>query len=353
MTGEAAGTPGFQPGNDQGTPGFEPGNAMPRSYMVIGAGAMGIYYGGLLHNAGFPVTFLSTRQGTPGFQPGRQNFTIESLAAEIVVQEPRIVTIADNLEHHDVAIITLKTTQNHILPELLPRILKPNGTVVFLQNGIGVEEEALSVVARERILIGMCYIGVEKTAHDRIRHVDGGRIVLGQSVGRAYLPADEAHSQRLLDLAHDFQRAGIPVQQTDDILRAQWQKLLWNIPFNGLSVVLDRFPHEIASQPSMCTQVETIMREILAAARATGHPLPDALIPQLMNYTRTLPPFHTSMRMDYDRGRDMELKTMYENPIALARAHGVAMPATERLFQRLTALGRAQQLDDRARLLRQ
>lgn len=302
-----------------------------RTYVVVGTGAMGIYYGGLLHNAGFPVTFLSTRPGTPGLQA--RSLTIESRSGQTVISNPRVLSPTDNAGLHDVAIITLKTTQNHLLPELLPRLLKPGGMVVFLQNGIGVEEEALAVLAPEQILIGLCYIGVEKVSPDRIRHIDGGRIVMG-----SLNQGSGARAQRLLDVAGDFHRAGISVQPTDDILRAQWQKLLWNIPFNGLSVVLDRFPHEIARDSGNAARVEAIMREVLAATQATGRPLPESLIPQLIEYTRTLPPFHTSMRMDYDRGREMELKTMYQNPIRLGRADGVDMPATAELLGRLQSV---------------
>jgi len=383
MTGEPA-APGVT--GTPGTPGA-PGGRDRRSYIVIGTGALGIYYGGLLHRAGGRVMFLSmhgearaiSQRGTPGVPPGSRSFTIESPAGDNTIDNPRFVSLGESITPCDVAIICLKTTQNHLLPDLLPRILRPGGTALFLQNGIGVEEEALDVLAPEQILIGLCYIGVERIAPDRIRHIDGGRIVMGELGARASrLPS--LFFQRLLDVANDLKRAGISVQPTDDILRAQWQKLLWNIPFNGLSVVLDMMPHEIVEARDDETKrrrdeettrrsdagldesprrqegpgsynrqfpevhsplylVETIMREVLAAARATGRTLPDSLINQLIDYTRTLPPFRTSMRMDYDRGREMELKTMYENPIRLAREHGVAMPATEKVWRLLQDAG--------------
>jgi 2-dehydropantoate 2-reductase len=312
-------------------------------YAIVGTGALGLYYGGLLHRSGARVTFLSmhgqpraiSEQGTPGVSPGSRSFTIASPAGDITIGNPRVATAADFATHCDVALICLKTTQNHFLPELLPRILKPRGPALFLQNGIGVEDEARAVLAPEQMLVGSCYIGVEKVGPGRIRHLDGGRIVLGQCTEEG---SAGGITQRLFDVAHELKRAGIPVQPTDDLLRAQWQKLLWNVPFNGLSVLLDKMPHDIVADAQSCELVETIMREVLAAAKATGRPLPESLIPHLINYTRTLPPFRTSMRMDYERGRPMELRTMYENPIRLASEHGVEMPVTEGLFQRLRCL---------------
>src|SRR4051812_25950133 len=135
----------------------------------------------------------------------------------------------------DVVLITLKTTANASLPALLPPLVGPGTLVVTLQNGLGNEEFAASLVGAERVLGGLCFIGVTREAPgELVGYHTPGAITLGE-FGRA--AADRTRA-----LAELFQRAGVNCRAVDNLSEARWRKLIWNIPFNGLAVAAGGIP---------------------------------------------------------------------------------------------------------------
>ncbi len=136
----------------------------------------------------------------------------------------------------------------------------------------------------------------------------------------------------------DFRRTGIDITPTEDLGKTRWSKLMWNIPFNGLSVVLSALTDRIMAVPATAELAEQLMREVHAAAAGCGSVIDESLIDKLLNDTRKMVPYASSMLLDYQQGRPMEIEAIFGNPLRAARAAGVSVPRIEMLYQQLIFL---------------
>ncbi len=145
----------------------------------------------------------------------------------------------------DVVLVALKTTQNHLLESLLRPLLKTNTLVMLLQNGIGAEQEVAEQFHLPFVGGGLCFICSNKLGPGHIDHIDYGRITIG-IYGDAGIAALE-------DFATDLTQSGVEVDVDQHIIDARWKKLLWNVPFNGLSTVLNADTAEMMSCEELVT----------------------------------------------------------------------------------------------------
>lgn len=297
-----------------------------RSYAVIGAGALGGFYGARLQRAGCAVHFLLHSDYDHVRQHG---WIVESKDGDFTLPKVNVYRDARDLPACDVVIVALKATHNHLLPELLPA----TGDILLMQNGLDGEELIAGIVGPERVLGGLCFLCSNKIGPGHIRHVDYGLVALGEFATRGV-------SDRLRAIAADMNQAGIKTQLLDDLRVARWNKLVWNIPYNGLSVILNANTDVLMANPDSRRLVELIMREVVADAQACGVPVEDAMVPKMLDYTDKMTPYRTSMKIDFDAGRPMEVEAIFGNPLRAAQAAGVASPLLETLYRQLAFLNR-------------
>ena len=144
----------------------------------------------------------------------------------------------------------------------------------------------------------------------------------------------------VLALVDDLAGAGIAASALDDLALGRWKKLVWNIPYNGLSVVLDAGTDELMADAATRSLVEALMREVVAGAAACGPRIPDAFVQQMLDDTERMIPYATSMKLDYDAGRPLELDAIYGAPLAAAREAGHEMVRVQALYEQLRFLDR-------------
>jgi 2-dehydropantoate 2-reductase len=235
----------------------------------------------------------------------------------------------------DVVIVALKTTHNHLLPQLLPPVLKPHGVVLVLQNGLGVEPAVAQIVGTSSVMGGLCFLCSNKVGPGHISHLDYGQITLAE-YGPDY--QRQGITERMNLIAADLQRAGISVHLAADLHQARWQKLVWNIPFNGLSVVLDAKTDALLAYPATGKLVEALMQEVVRAAEACGVMIAADLIPTMLAATLKMKPYRTSMKIDFDQGRPLEIEAILGTPLRQGQAAGAPLPLLTMLYQQLTFL---------------
>jgi len=145
-------------------------------------------------------------------------------------------------------------------------------------------------------------------------------------------------TQRLQQIARDFEGTGIPILLESDLLLARWQKLVWNIPFNGLSVVLNARTDELMANSSTRILAEELMREVVTGAKSSDRLIPDSFLQKMLDYTLKMTPYRTSMKIDYDDRRPLEIAAMFGNPLRFAQERGVTLPKITMLYQQLQFL---------------
>jgi 2-dehydropantoate 2-reductase len=302
------------------------------TYAILGTGALGGYYGACLQRAGLEVHYL-LRSDFAHVQ--RHGLMVESPDGDFALPQVNAYRRSPDMPRCDVVVVALKTTQNHLLPELLPPVVKDDGVVLVLQNGLGVEAAAAAIAGPERILGGLCFLCSNKVGPGYIRHLDYKKIALGEysATGKAV-----GITERLRRIAADFERAGIPIELAEDLVLARWKKLMWNIPFNGLSVVLNATTQEMMSNPDSRALAEALMREVMQGAAAQGRAIAPEFVQTMLDHTANMKPYRTSMKIDYDEKRPLEVEAMYGNPLRAAQVAGVNLPRIQLLYQQLRFL---------------
>ncbi len=287
---------------------------MSLRYGIIGTGALGGFYGGKLANAGNDVHFLFRSD----FQYVKQHgLLVESVSGDFHLPKINAYHSASEMPACDVVLVCLKTTANHALSELIAPVLHENSVVILLQNGLGLEEDLSAQLPGVAISGGLAFICSNKIGPGHIQHLDFGKLV----VGSFNVPDNEI----LKKVVGDFKNAGVLSEFTDDLNRARWQKLVWNIPYNGLSVVLNTTTDRIMNNVHSRQLVKEMMLEVIRGANACGVSLNEALAQQMLTMTDKMKPYATSMKLDYDFGRPMEVEYIYSKPVEVAMLSGYRM----------------------------
>jgi 2-dehydropantoate 2-reductase len=301
---------------------------MQRSYAIIGTGALGGFYGARLQHAGCELHFLLHSD----YEHVRQHGLIcESKDGDFTLPKVNAYRDVRDMPKCDAVCICLKTTQNHLLPQLLAPVVKDDGVALVMQNGLGIEAQVAEIVGAQPVMGGLCFLCSNKVGPGHIRHLDYGHVGLGEFAAHGI-------SERMHAIAGDLNRAGIRVDLNENLSVVRWQKLVWNIPYNGLSVVLNATTNELMTNPHTRQLVEQIMREVVADATACDVPLPDDIVPKLLSYTDKMTPYRTSMQIDYDERRPMEVEAIFGNPLRAAEKAGVKSPLLDQLYCQLKLL---------------
>lgn len=298
------------------------------SYAVLGVGALGGLYGGLLARAGQDVHFLLHSDFEHVQQHGLR---VDTPLGNFHLPRVQAYRNATDMPRVDVVIVAWKTTANAALADTLPHLLRDDGCVLVLQNGWDVERQSTEIVGVERVLGGCCFLCSNKVGPGHIHHLDYGRIAFGE-----YAPLQSGTiTPRLRRIEQEFRAAGIDMTATEDLRHTRWAKLMWNIPFNGLSVVLNALTDRIMAVPETAALAERLMQEVRTAADGCGSQIEEQLVTKLLDDTRKMVPYASSMLLDYQQGRPMEVEAIFGNPLRAAQAAGVAVPRIEMLYQQL------------------
>jgi 2-dehydropantoate 2-reductase len=235
-------------------------------------------------------------------------------------------------------LIGLKTTANGEFPRLLPPLVGARTAVLTLQNGLGNEAQLAALFGAERVMGGLCFVCLNRLEPGVVQHLAHGRIVLGEY---QRWPEPRTH-----DIASAFRHSGVPCSVTDHLEKAHWEKLVWNVPFNGLgvagvagyeAVVAGSIPPGTALGPCLSTDallseprwealVRELMHEVIRAAQALGFAVKDSLAEKQIANTRVMGAYKASTLIDYERGLPLELERMFLEPLRQARAAGVPTP---------------------------
>jgi 2-dehydropantoate 2-reductase len=317
---------------------------------VVGPGAVGSYYGAKLCRAGQDVHFLLRSD----YDAVRRNgVSIHSPEGDFNVR-PRCARTPEEIGESDLVLVALKTTANDQFPKLLPALVGPRTAVLTLQNGLGNEEALAELFPVEKILGGLCFVCLNRTAPGVVEHMAHGTIVLGEF---QRWPEPRTH-----DIASAFRNAGVNCKVAENLIRAHWEKLVWNIPFNGLGVAgVAGYEALINSQSSVGSResfgpvlptdklladpqwesvVRELMLEVVAAASALGHQIPPSLAEKQIERTRTMGAYKASTLIDFEQGRALELEALFLEPLRQAGKAGTNVPLLEslcRVLQQIAA----------------
>ena len=300
---------------------------------IVGAGAIGLYYGGKLAHFGRDVHFL-VRSDYETIR--KHGLRIRSKTENIHVPNVRVWRSTDEIGSSDLVIVAVKTTANSQLPALIAPLLGEKTMILTLQNGLGNEEFLAGDFGAERILGGLCYICLSRTEPGVLRRFDAGRLTIGEFAG---LPKPRTH-----DIAWEFKRCGVLCGVSGDLARERWRKLVWNIAFNGLTISAGGIDTaSVLANDTLRQQALALMNETIAIARACGHEISTAFGLDQIRRTAAMGAYRPSTLLDLEAGKPLEIDAIWGEALRRGRAAGVETPQLEQLYEQLCALAGARQ----------
>jgi 2-dehydropantoate 2-reductase len=288
---------------------------------VVGSGAIGSYYGAKLAHSGSDVHFLMRGDLS---QVRRDGIFVRGEGENFQVKEIHCYNSTTEIGPCDLVLIAVKTTSNAEIVDLIPPLLHERTMLLTLQNGLGSDEFLAKRFGAERILGALCYISLNHVSRTEIERFAYGRIVLGEFERRV--------QPRTREVAAEFERGGVECQLTDDLALEQWRKLVWNIPFNGLSVLARRDFGGILADEFLRKAALDLMHEIILAANACGLLLPADAADEQIRRTEAIRPNRPSTLLDFEAGRPMEIESIWGEPLRRARAAAAATPRLEIVY---------------------
>jgi 2-dehydropantoate 2-reductase len=297
---------------------------------VIGAGAVGGYFGARLAEYGNEVAFI-TRGRTLAALRSR-GLRLESpkgdlsLRPEIVSENPAEVGMVD------LVLLGVKAWQVTDVAPSLPPLIGGRTCVVPLQNGVEAAAQLAAVLGPEPVLGGLCKIISMQVAPGYIRHQGVEPFVALGEVDRPPTP-------RVRRLATAFAEAGVSVQTPDDIQVAIWEKFLLICSVSGVGAVTGEPIGVSRVDPEARAMLIGVMREVVAVAAGQGVELPADAVEQTLHFVDSLPPDGTaSMQRDILEGRPSELESQNGAVVRLGREAGVPTPVNLAIYRRLLPL---------------
>ena len=296
---------------------------------MVGAGAVGLLYGGRLQQAGHQVTWVipaaADEVRAHGIRIAADGATT-TLEAD-VVSEPGAAPTAD------IVLVALKSTANDRFADLVGPAVTQGTTVALFQNGLGAEDQLRRAVPNCGAIVGaLCFVCAHRRAPGHVAHLDYGPVDVAEHEAQRVTSA-----VRLL--TNDLGGAGFSATAHADLVTARWRKLVWNIPYNGLSVLLDASTDELMNDPSSRSLVTTMMSEVVTAGRACGADLDEAFAQGRRDMTLTMTAYAPSMKLDFETGRPMEIAAIYDAPVEAARRAGAPMPTVAAIRDQLRFVG--------------
>ena len=296
---------------------------------LVGAGAVGGYYGLMLKKGGedihFHIRSNFEKVREDGFclvhhLPERKKETIQNVP---VYRDSTSIGICNWI------IIATKATANEQVMQLIRPMVDENTSFLTLQNGMGNVENIAETYGENRVIIGgLCFTCINRTEQNRIESILPGYVQFGQH--------GELLSEKGKSIVNAFERSGIRVRYADSLEEALWRKLCWNIPFNGLSIVGGGITTDlILANQVLRDRARQLMIEIQSAAIVHGVTIEDTFLEKQFELTEGMGPYRPSSLIDYQEGKPVEVEAIFGEALRKGNSKGVEMAALYKLYTEL------------------
>ncbi|MGE3319679.1 MAG: ketopantoate reductase family protein [Candidatus Berkiella sp.] len=286
---------------------------------IIGSGALGKIYGGLLAQANHEVHYLMRSEYNEIHKSQYFNLVFIDPENLIRIEDPIIHNHPNQLPASDLVIIALKTTENAHISSLIAHCLKDDSMVLVIQNGIGNEEWISRFTGKCPLICGISTVGAYRADPLTVDIAFMGDLKIAP-----YQMKDLELCQSLsLPLSAAF---NYPVHVYKNYKEIRWHKLLWNIPFATLSIIYDKSTNILASTQPYATIVRNVISEVVDIAASEGVKITQDYIEKMLASTQKNKNYYPSMYRDYVEGKAIEKEYFIDNVLEIAKKHDIKTP---------------------------
>lgn len=300
--------------------------------LVFGAGGVGAYFGGRLAQSEKAEVSVVCRSDYMSVM--EHGYQIKSIAGNFDFMPAGVYHSAEERKDEtDLIIVATKVLPGIDTPTLIRPAVRQNTAILLIQNGLGMEEEMAQTYPDNLLMGAIAYIGVFREGNGRILHQGGGQLAVG-----TYPTKDSA----LLDwLVYTWNTTGVEARKSEDIILDRWSKLIWNAPYNPVSILAGCVDTGVISNdPLLDSLCAEIMREVCRVAKACGKELPPEVVQENLDYTHNFPPYKTSMLLDYQNHRQLEVEAILGSIVKNAAKHGIDVPRLQTIYALLNSVNK-------------
>jgi len=308
--------------------------------LIVGTGAVGGYFGGMLAKSGEDVTFLARGEHLKAIQ--EKGLYIKSINGDFNIKINAVEKPNAN-EKYDLIVIAVKS---YDLPDACNNI---NGTVkndtvlMSLLNGVDSEEIIGSIFGADNVIGSVAFIGSQILDAGVISHTASGMITIGE-LKPPSLPSptkgEDGGEGRCDKILKIFERAKIPIKLSENIQKDIWAKMVWNTGFNAITALTGSLVSDVLSIPESRKIVEMAMKETVEVANKKGIKLSDDLVEKTISKTLKAGEIKTSMLQDRENGKVMEIDSINGAIVRLGHEMNIPVPVNETLYGALKVINK-------------
>ncbi|MFM7524506.1 MAG: ketopantoate reductase family protein [Betaproteobacteria bacterium] len=284
-------------------------------FAVVGAGAVGCYFGGMLARAGQPVTLIGRPLHVDAVRRNGlrlETQTFDEIVALEASTEPAAVSSAD------VVLFSVKSTDSRQTAQQIAPFLSPQAVVLSLQNGVE-NADIIRSVLPQQVIASVVYVATEMAGPGHLKHFGRGELVIAEA------PASES-------IATVFRNANVPVERAHNVRGVQWTKLIINCAYNALSAIAQKPYAALVEVEGVPALMEAVVDECLQVAAADGVAVPGDIHAATRRIAQTMAGQYSSTAQDVARGKPNEIDYLNGYVVRRGRAHGIATPINQTLL---------------------
>ncbi len=284
-------------------------------FAVVGAGAVGCYFGGMLARAGVPVTLVGRASHVDAMR--ERGLRLDTQMFDETVQVDASTDIAA-VAGADVVLFCVKSTDTERTAREIAPLLKAGTVVVSLQNGVE-NAEIISRVLPQRVIPAVVYVATEMAGPAHLKHHGRGELAIGAA----------PESARIVEA---FARAGVPVQVSDNVMGVLWGKLIVNCAYNALSAIAQKTYGKLVETEGIPELMQAVVDECLQVAAADGIRVPGDSHDAVRRIAHSMANQYSSTAQDVARGKPNEIEYLNGYVVRRGRAHGIPAPINQTLL---------------------
>ena len=296
---------------------------------VMGAGAVGGYFGARLARAGSEVAFIARGKHLEEMRKG--GLKVKSLHGDFHIRslftaEPKEIGPVD------LVLFCVKSYSTEEAAEKLAPLMGRETVILSLQNGVDNPDKIARIWGKSRTLAGVVYIGAQVLTPGTIRHSAGGRIVFGE--------LDGGVSEETKTVHQIFAAAQVPCAISTEIRKVMWGKLVWNAPFCAIACLARATAQEIVESDALKKLAIDCMEEVREAAKCSDIDLEPSVMEEALKLSQSLGDFKPSMLQDLEAGKPLEHEAFNGIVVKLLRQAGKEAPVNGMFYAALEFLDR-------------
>ncbi len=292
---------------------------------VVGAGAVGCFFGGLLAKAGLPVTLIARPAHVQAIR--KDGLFIDSQGFKGSIPVAATESIAD-IADAQIVLLSVKSTDTHSTAKMMAPYLRQDARILSLQNGVDNCYRLRQEIDRPAYP-AVVYVAVGMDGPGRVNHFGRGELVIGEPD----TPGDEAAVADLKNIANVFEADGIPCNVSLEIKKALWMKFLVNCTYNAISAIGQIEYGRMTQTPEISQLIERLTDEFLSVALAEDVNISrQEAMSANHSIAVTMPGQRSSTAQDLVRGKLTEIDFLNGYIVERARYHSLNVPSHQAVY---------------------